>query len=71
MGNLLVLGNWEDGQPRNYYARTIKQPKLTNIPVYPSRRKRRGGRRSDKKRRGSVTRKNAMNKNRMSRSRRN
>lgn len=63
MGNLLVLGNWEDGQPRNYYARTIKQPKLTNIPVYPSRRKRRGGKRSGKLRVRS-TRKNALNKKR-------
>jgi hypothetical protein len=64
MGNLLVLGNWEDGQPRNYYARTIKQPKLTNIPVYPSRRKRKGGKRNGTKRRGGLTRKNALNKNR-------
>lgn len=63
MGNLLVLGNWEDGQPRNYYARTIKQPKLTNIPVYPSRRKRKGG----SKQRGSVTRKNTLNKKKRSR----
>jgi len=61
MGNLLVLGNWEDGQPRNYYARTIKKTKLTNIPVYPSRRKRRGGKRSGGKRSLSK-RSNSLNK---------